>query len=122
MSGSCKTNWILDGRFLRQEVVGQGMPFHGVGVIGYDNHAKKYVAAWIDTMSTGISTMSGEMDAAGKVLTFKYEDYDPVFGQKVKMREVFNITGADTNTMEFYKTPPGGKEMKAGEIAYKRKK
>jgi hypothetical protein len=122
MTGACNTKWVLDGRFLRQEVNGKEMPFNGVGVIGYDNHAKKYVGAWIDSMSTGITTMKGEMDAAGKVLTFHYEEYDPVFGERIKMRQVIHITGADANAMEFYKTPPGGKEMKSGEITYKRKK
>jgi hypothetical protein len=122
MSGTCKTTWVLDGRFIREEVSGKEMPFNGVGVIGYDNHSKKYVGAWIDNSSTGITTMTGEMDAAGKTLSFQYDGYDATFDKTVKMRQVIHLTGPDGYNMEFYTTPPGGKEMKSGEITYKRKK
>jgi len=126
MSGTSKAAWVLDGRYIHDEIHGpaqNGMPpFEGHGVMGYDNHSKKYVGTWIDSMGTGISFMTGEMDAAGQTLTWHHEDYDPVFNKKVKMRDVVHVTGPNAHRMEFYKTPPDGKEMKAGEITYQRKK
>jgi hypothetical protein len=126
MNGEAKRKWILDGRFIQEDVTGPaqgGMPpFQGRGLVGYDNHAKKYVGTWIDSMTTSISHMTGEMDAAGKVFTWRHEDYDPVFGKKIKMRDVIRMTGPDAQVMEFYKIAPDGKEMKSGEIKLTRKK
>ena len=49
--------WVLGGRFLRQEVSSppspmMPQPFEGVGYLGYDNGAQRYVSSWMDTMST----------------------------------------------------------------------
>ena len=124
MKGESTSKWILDGRFLQDEVHGDafGEKFTGIGMTGYDNHAKKYVGTWVDSMTTSIAHMTGEFDAAGKVFTWHHEDYDPVFGQKIKMRDVIKIESADKHVMEFYKTMPDGKEMKTGEIISTRKK
>jgi hypothetical protein len=120
MKGETKTAWIMGGRYLQEDV--SGPEFKGMSIIGYDNHAKKYVGSWIDSMGTSIANMTGEFDATGKVFTWRHEDYDPVFGQKIKMRDVIRMTGPDKHVMEFYKTAPDGKEMKAGEIVSTRKK
>lgn len=120
MKGETKTAWIMGGRFLQEEVTGP--EFKGMSIIGYDNQSKKYVATWIDSMTTSISHQTGECDAAGKVFTWTHTDYDPVFGQKIKMRDVIKIEGPDKYVMEFYKTAPDGKEMKSGEIVSVRKK
>jgi hypothetical protein len=120
MKGETKTVWIMGGRFLQEEVTGP--EFKGMSIIGYDNNSKKYVATWIDSMSTSIAHMTGEFDASGKVFTWHHTDYDPVFGQKVKMRDVTKIESPDKHLMEFYKTMPDGKEMKSGEIVSTRKK
>ena len=73
-------------------------------------------------MTTSISVMTGAFDATGKVFTWRHEDYDPVFGKKIKMRDVVRFTGPDNSVMEFYKTLPDGKEQKTGEIKLTRKK
>jgi Protein of unknown function (DUF1579) len=40
----------------------------------------------------------------------------------VKARDVIKIVDKDNHEMEFYTTPPGGKEMRSGTIKYTRKK
>src|SRR5512143_1691169 len=52
-TGTSEQKMILGGRFLQQEFSGEmmGSPFTGIGVTGYDNHIKKYVSTWIDSMS-----------------------------------------------------------------------
>src|SRR5262249_47490394 len=108
MAGTSKRTWIMGGRFIQDEITNtSGMPFNGVGTTGYDNYTKKYVSTWIDSMSTSISYGIGEFDASGKVFTTTREDYCPMCGTKVKMRDVTRIIGPDTQVMEFYKTPPG---------------
>src|SRR5438552_2582640 len=70
--GTAERKWILDGRFMDETVKGQmpGLPpFEGHGLTGYDNHTKKYVGIWIDSMTTSVTVSHGTMDSAGKVLT-----------------------------------------------------
>jgi hypothetical protein len=123
MSGTSKTTWIMGGRFLQDDTSGPaqgGMPpFQGLGLTGYDNITKKYVGSWVDSMGTSITQMTGEIDAAGKMLTFHYEEFDPTIGKKAKVRQVIHINSHD---MEFYKIMPDGTEMKTGEIKNTRKK
>jgi hypothetical protein len=70
-SGECERTMILGGRFLQERQKGTmfGQPFEGLGLTGYDNFKKKYVATWVDTAGTAIYTMEGNWDPAGKVLT-----------------------------------------------------
>jgi hypothetical protein len=124
MKGTAKRTLIMGGRFLQDDVANANgsMPFQGLGLTGYDNHTKKYVATWVDSMTTSISESTGEASADGKTITMHHEDFDPVYNQKVKARDVIRITGPDSNVTVFYKTTPDGKEMKAGEIVFSRKK
>ncbi len=52
---------ILGGRYLHQEFTGDmmGTPFTGIGITGYDNHKKRYISTWMDSMSTGIFFSKG---------------------------------------------------------------
>src|SRR5262245_7314349 len=70
--GTSKSTWALKGRFVQQEFSGEAMgkPFRGVGFTGYDNVRQKYNSVWLDDISTTMVTSEGEVDAAGKVLTF----------------------------------------------------
>jgi hypothetical protein len=97
-------------------------PFRGLGLTGYDNHLKKYVANWVDSMTTSIISSTGDVDATGKVFTFQREEFNPMYGQKVRARDVITIKDNDNHEMTFFTTPPGGKEFKSGTIVCKRKK
>jgi hypothetical protein len=118
-----EVKWILDGRFLQQEVRGEmmGKPFMGLGLIGYDNYKKKYVGAWIDSMSTMIWNSQGTCDATGKVITLAGEFDDPATGKKKKARGVTRIIDDNNHIMEWYESGPDGKEFKSMEITYTRK-
>jgi hypothetical protein len=126
MAGTTKYTWVMGGRFLQEEVSGPaqgGMPpFQGLGITGYDNITKKYVSTWIDSMGTGITPMTGEIDAAGKVLTFHFEEFDPMTGKMAKARQVIHVGGHNHHELEFYKVMADGKEAKTGEIKATRKK
>lgn len=121
--GTCERKWILDGRFLLEEVQGAetNNPFRGLGLLGYDISQKKYTSAWVDSMSTAIATGLGTCDPSGKVFTFTSEGFDPIAGKRVKGRDLVRIVDNDKHTMEMYKEGPAGKEVKVLEITMTRK-
>ena len=125
MAGEVKCKWILDGRFLHEDVTGPaqpGMPpFHGLSVMGYDNATKKYQASWIDNMTTAILQMTGEMDAAGKALTLHFEELDPMTGKMAKAREVIHVSGRTIRKWSFIGPWPTARKWKIGEIICTRK-
>jgi len=123
--GTCENKWILGGRFLMQEIEGELMgdqPFEGLGFVGYDNYKKKYVAMWIDTMSTMMFTMEGRYSQSEKVFTFTGEYDDAMTGKKKKSRSVTRFIDNDKYVEEMFMDGPDGKEFKMMEITYWRKK
>jgi hypothetical protein len=124
--------WVIGGRFLLEEVHGDpeeakqdpmmDQPFEGLGIIGYDNYAKKYVTMWIDSMGTMMKTEQGTCSQSGKVFEMTGEYNDPMTGQKKTGRSVMRIVNNDKIVGEMYEKGPDGKEFKMGEITYTRKK
>jgi hypothetical protein len=121
-TGTAEIKMLLDGRFLYQEFTGNmmGQPFSGVGIDAYDNIAKKYMTAWMDTMGTGIFLMEGTASADGKTITLRGSHSEPG-GGKMTHRAVWKIVDNNTQTFDMYGTHHGGKEMKVLEITYARK-
>ena len=122
-AGSCELKILLDGRFLQQECTGEmmGYPFTGIGLSGYDNHTKKYISTWMDSMGTGIFVMEGTASADGKTITEKGQHDDPIEG-RMKHRAVWKIVDSNTQTFEMYGTGKHfEKEAKMMEITYTRK-
>ena len=121
-TGTCKQTMLMDGRFLEQECTGtmMGQPFNGRGVTGYDNHTKKYVATWMDSMGTGIYFFEGSAGSDGKTITMESHYDDPMAGP-MKLRAVTKIVDPNTEIFEMYGTDKSGQEMKMMEIRYSRK-
>jgi hypothetical protein len=99
-TGICEQKMLLEGRYLQQEYTSEmtGSPFTGINLIGYDNHTKKYVLTWIDSMSTGIYYFEGTANVDGKTITQESSYDDPVRGPTV-WRSVTKIV--DNNTLEY---------------------
>jgi hypothetical protein len=114
---------ILGGRYLQQDVNGDfmGMPFNGVGVFGYDNVKKQYIATWMDNMGTGVMTLTGTMDSPTQY-TFKGAATDPMSGKDTPFEEHWIIPDNDHQTLEMFGAAPDGKMVKMMEINYTRKK
>ena len=121
--GTCERKWIMDGRFLQEDHIGDfmGTPFKGFAITGYDNVLKKYVSFWIDNMGTGFMNSTGSVDAAGKTFTFEGEFANPMTGKMCKTRMVHKIADDRKTTFEMYGPDPEGKEMKMMEITYTKK-
>ena len=119
---ACEETMLLDGRFLQEVCTGEfvGQPFTGIGMTGYDNHTKKYVSTWMDSMGTGIMFMEGMASADGKTITQKGGYQDPIEG-RIKLRAVTKLVDANTKVFEMHGTGKNGKEIKMMEITYARK-
>ena len=121
-TGTAELKMLLDGRFLYQEVIGQmmGQPFSGIGIDGYDNIRKKYVTAWMDSMSTGIFIMEGTASPDGKTITLTGQHEAPGGGH-MSHRAVWTLVDTNTQTYVMYGSHPGDKEeMKIMDITYTR--
>jgi len=97
----------------------QMVPFHGLGITGFDNAEKKYVGIWCDDMGTGIMMTKGTSD--GNALTMEGEFMDPMMKQMIKIKEVVTKVDADHHNFEMFMTGPKGDLVKVMEIAYTRK-
>ena len=116
---------VLGGRYLQITYSGemtmgdQKMPFHGIGLGGYDNGKKKYVNVWVDEMSTGVMLTEGTRD--GQTVTAEGSATDPMSGQPIKVKEVINVPDKDHHKYELFMTGEDGKMFKVMEIGYTRK-
>lgn len=124
-ANTCTVTPVMDGRYVKTEFSGDmpGMgPFTGFGINGFDNVSKKFVGTWIDNMSTGIMSGTGEASADGKVITWTFNMNCPVSGKPTTMREIETITGPNTKTLEMWSIDPkSGKEFKSMFIELTRK-
>ena len=122
-TGTTSIKWIMGGRFLKEKAVGtsMGQPFEGMGIMGYDNEKKKYESVWIDNMGTGMAKDSGTYDPAAKTINEEGTFSCPMEGDKT-YRSVTKIPANDSFTYEWYMNDKDGKEYRAMEITYTRKK
>ncbi|MEP6888787.1 MAG: DUF1579 domain-containing protein [Nitrospirales bacterium] len=118
-AGTCEQTMLLGVRVLRQECPGtmMGNTFTGIGVIGYDNHTKKYISTWMDSMGTGIYFMEGTGSADGRTMTMQGSYDDPMEGP-MKLRAVTKMVDRNTEIFDMYGTDKSGKETKMMEITY----
>jgi hypothetical protein len=125
--GTATRKSIMGGRYCVMDVSGKmqmpgadgkmkDMQFKGMGLEGYDNVKQKFVASWIDNMSTGIQFSEGTYDPATKTLTYTSE-IEMMPGMKTPVREALKVTDKDHMMLEWYENR-GGQEKKTMEIAY----
>jgi hypothetical protein len=117
--------WILGGRFVQEEASGEmnGMPFHGLGLTGYDNISNKFNFVWLDEMGTSVMYITGACDSTGKVITMYGSYPDPMTNmQEKKYKVVTRIVDNDHHLFEMYNIGTDGKEFKTLELSYTRKK
>jgi Protein of unknown function (DUF1579) len=127
--GTATRKTVMGGRYVMMDVTGKmqmpgedgkmkDMQFKGMGLEGYDNVKKKFVASWVDNMGTGIEFSEGTYDPATKTLTYTSE-IEPMPGTKTPVREVIKIADNNHMSLEWYENH-GGQEKKTMEIAYTR--
>lgn len=90
MSAPATESIVSVGEFWTQsrfECEFMGIPYIGTGCMGYDIAKKKFVGTWIDSTTTYIAQMEGEMNADG-ALVMHWEAPDPMSGEIVQHRSV----------------------------------
>ena len=122
--GTAELKWVLDGRFLQQNMNGEmmGMPMNGIGYNGYDNVDKKYIMFWIDNTSTAMFTAEGGFDKTGDILTMYGKMDDVITGEHDKNAGyVIRFINKDKWIFEFH-DPVLQPNTKVGEMVYTRRK
>ena len=120
--GTCINKMILGGRYQESRYTGNfmGMPFEGIGTLGYDNVKKIFVSSWIDNLGTGIVHMEGKWDDNTKMMTLFGKEVDPMSGRDMDVKETFKWVDDNFQIMAMY-TQQDGKEFKTMEIKFTRK-
>ena len=122
--GSLRTEWVLDGRFLRFEFTGSdnepARAFRGLSYIGYNTVKDEYEGTWMDTTSTQLSHSEGHYHEPSGVLTLHGTFADPSTGEEVKTRVVAHRESEGRWTWEMFNKPRGAEEYKSLEIVFTR--
>ncbi|MHC4079975.1 MAG: DUF1579 family protein [Planctomycetota bacterium] len=123
-TGTVSRKWILDGRFIQEEVVGQ-IPdlgtFHGLGFVGYNNFDGQYESVWMENMSTAIAMSTGTFHPDKKVLHMAGDMRDPVTGRVVHQWGKMDLSDPDRHVYTGYSTDPDGRTYTAFEGVMERR-
>ncbi len=117
--GTCVNSWQLGGRFVesRYSVDFMGMPFDGIGFMGFDNLNGKFTHLWLDNMSTHMLTSEGTISEDKKTITFVGEM--GAGGETQTFKFVFEIESNDKHIFKMY-NEIGGRDMLAMTVTYTR--
>lgn len=115
---------ICGGFWLSAEFAGNvaGMKFTGRQQLGYDQHKKKFVSTWIDSMGSHLIYSTGTLSDDKKTLSLAGESFDPMSGKMVKTSMVVNIKSENESVMKMYGPGPDGKDFCTMELHYERAK
>lgn len=124
-SSEASIDWVLGGRFLKQEVSSppsefMPVPFEGLGYLGFDNYKKEYVSVWMDTFATMVLVTSGE--GGDNAVTLDGHYADPMSGKQKSHRWAYKIHDDDHFSLMMYDEGPDGNLYVQGELHYHRKK
>lgn len=111
--GTRTAKMIFDGRYLEERVESEfmGMPFHGRGLLAYDNLTERYIYTWIDNMATSVTTAYGSCSKDGWMLEGEHKD--PKTGEMSKFKNVWKRNDDGSIVFEWHE---GGFQMM--EITY----
>jgi hypothetical protein len=117
VKGTAERRWIMGGRFVQETVKGEcdGKSFEGLGLLGYDNTAKKFTTVKACGLCGTIANRLSTCDASGSKFTCATEECCPLSGQKVNGRDETIIESNDRIVTNVFKTIDG-KELKVMEI------
>jgi hypothetical protein len=117
---------ITGGLWLASTFKGEfgGVTFEGRGFYGFDPTKKKYVGTWIDSMTPTLTVLEGTYDEKTKTLTLTGDGICPIDGTKLSQRLVTTLKSDGTREFTMYMTGTltGGKEAKAMQVEYTRRK
>ena len=103
VKGTATYKSILGGRFIQEAAKTElfGQPFEWVGLYGFDNNKKKFVASWADNFNTIIEHGEGDADHGGKSIALVGDTIKPG-GSKEKFHWVITFPVDGKLTIEMY--------------------
>ncbi|MEZ5978339.1 MAG: DUF1579 family protein [Planctomycetota bacterium] len=123
-TGTMHAEWIMGGRFLKQNFSAtiMGMPFEGMGLMGYSGGEQVYESVWVDNMVTDLAYGSGYASADGLSLTSLSSEIDWETGRPRDVEERTQIVSKDEISYErWYPATDGGEDVRSMRIVYKRR-
>jgi len=120
--GKSRISWILGNRFISEEFEGTmlDLSFQGIGIMGYDNGARRYSSVWADSISTALVSSSGRYFAEQNRFEFLGEVYDPLQSRTRSVRTTIDIVSNNEYVVSTYEPSATGDEVKTLEIRYER--
>jgi hypothetical protein len=120
--GKAKISWILGNRFVKEEFEGEmsGISFQGIGMMGYDNGARRFTNLWIDSLSTAMVHAKGRYFAEENRFEFNGTVYDPLVSKERNVRTTIEIISPKEYIVSTFEPNPKGTEMKTLEIRYEK--
>jgi hypothetical protein len=114
---------ICGGMWIQSDFQGDlgGIKFEGHGLDGYNQHTKKYISVWVDSMSSATMHMEGNYDAEKKLVVMTGESLGPD-GKPQKFKATTENKDKDHFTFRMYMVDAEGKENLAFTIEYTRRK
>jgi len=129
-TATANARMVMGGRYLIEEVKGEGMdfgdgqkiPFEGMAIMGFNNATKEFFSFWIDSMGTGHMLENGTGDA-GKRIETSGEMFCAMRGKECQTRSVATTIDANTRKLEMWAPDMATNKMfKTMEIMYTRAK
>jgi len=123
-AASMVSAWVLGGRYVQSMLVGAvgGEPFNGIGYIGYDNVAKIYQTAWMDTGSTGMTWYTGSFDESGTTATMKASVPDPLTAKPTPLELRMSVQPNGDHVTEIWGQGLGTEMFRLMELKYTKTK
>lgn len=124
--GTMQREWIMDGRFVQEKVESefQGAPFHGMGLVGYDNLREEYVSVWVENVKTGMDYATGHLDESASKPTIVFEGTvsDSMTGDPERWsRSAVIIDSNDRHVLKMWSRSESGEEYQTFELVGTRK-
>ncbi len=118
-TGSMEARLVMDGRFVEGVVNSSlnGQPFKGHWFAGYNNVTGEFESIWMDNMNSAMPRMTGSLNEAGDVLTFKGKYKDPATGAWIDMWSTMKFV-SPTEIHETSYEKRDGNDVKIMEIRY----
>ncbi|HNO76605.1 MAG TPA: DUF1579 family protein [Phycisphaerae bacterium] len=122
-TSECENELVLGGRFVRSTIESKdddGFEYMAIGYTGFDTYRKKYVATWMDNMTTMINFSDGSYDPTARMFMFLGTTPDFETGKTKHYRSQLTIHHKDAMTEQVFETDANGQEFMSLEIHYKR--
>ncbi len=121
--GTSTLSWILGDRFLQEDFQGDvlGEAYQGLGLMGYDAAARRFMTVWLDSLNTVIAMQQGSYSPDKGTFELRGEVYDPLIGRNKTTRSEIRILSPNEYSVSMIDMAPNGADFKSLEIVYTRR-